>query len=407
MERSEPTTPTDAARVAEASPVGRLEGDGYVLEVFRGLAGFEAVAAAWADLAARMAEARYFHFPCWLGNVLSNLAPEPERYHFLRLTGESDQRACAIVPLVREDTRILGLPLTEWRHPEHDHINYGDIIAGSRGDAATLLRLLPDALDRLEGPRWVRVRFAQVLGDSACLGGVSATPRAHVQELPGKRCKYVAADKPYDRIEDALATRVRKNLRRKRRKAEGMGALTFERSDSGGDMARALSDFLAVEASGWKGAAGSGTAIALHDELHAFYHDLAHTCNREPRCLVNRLFLGERCIAAQFSLECRGTIYLLKIAYDEEYSAISPGALAFERLLRHACGRDDVNAINFVTGGPQHDEWQPREISVHDVTLYSPAMLGRGLRLAHGLHSGLKRLGKSRGTSNRTMTREA
>ena len=73
--------------------------------------------------------------------------------------------------------------------------------------------------------------------------------------------------------EERTSARFRANLRRRARRLQELGAVAVRRSDGAGDVDAALSDFLAVEASGWKGK--GGTAIALDPALVRFYRAIA------------------------------------------------------------------------------------------------------------------------------------
>src|SRR5207302_3481538 len=65
----------------------------------------------------------------------------------------------------------------------------------------------------------------------------------------------------------AIGPKKRKELRRQRRRLGDIGAVRCAQS-AAGDIPAALQDFLALEASGWKGRAG--TAVARHQDLQQF-----------------------------------------------------------------------------------------------------------------------------------------
>jgi CelD/BcsL family acetyltransferase involved in cellulose biosynthesis len=66
------------------------------------------------------------------------------------------------------------------------------------------------------------------------------------------------------------------------------------------ELVKELESFLAIEASGWKGQAGTRTAIFLDQALVAFYRDLVRTLGGDGNCEINTLYADDRCIAAEF-----------------------------------------------------------------------------------------------------------
>ncbi|HEV7260826.1 MAG TPA: GNAT family N-acetyltransferase [Bosea sp. (in: a-proteobacteria)] len=100
------------------------------------------------------------------------------------------------------------------------------------------------------------------------------------------------------------------------------GAMTFRRRR--GDAARqALSDFLALEAAGWKGKAG--TAIARLPQASAYFDSLATHFAAADALQIDTLLLDDRPLAMGLLIESAGTRHFLKIAYDETEARHSPG----------------------------------------------------------------------------------
>lgn len=100
------------------------------------------------------------------------------------------------------------------------------------------------------------------------------------------------------------------------------GAPAFSRRR--GNAAReAFGTFLALEAAGWKGAAG--TAIACLPRDAAYFHRLVELLAAQDAVLVDTLLLDGQPIAMGLLVESAGTRNFLKIAYDETQGRLSPG----------------------------------------------------------------------------------
>ncbi len=100
------------------------------------------------------------------------------------------------------------------------------------------------------------------------------------------------------------------------------GALTFRRNRGRGAL-EALDAFLAMEASGWKGEAG--TAIACLPADTAYIRRLAELCAADDTLLIDTLLHEGRAIAMGLLIESGNRRHFLKIAYDETQSRHSPG----------------------------------------------------------------------------------
>lgn len=100
------------------------------------------------------------------------------------------------------------------------------------------------------------------------------------------------------------------------------GAVTFRRLR--GEAARqAWPDFLALEAAGWKGLAG--TAIARLPQARAYFDSLATQFAAADALQIDTFLLDDRPLAMGLLVESAGTRHFLKIAYDEAQARHSPG----------------------------------------------------------------------------------
>ncbi len=125
-----------------------------------------------------------------------------------------------------------------------------------------------------------------------------------------------------------------RELERRRRKMHREHDVRYELLCSPDDVDRALDRGLAVEASGWKGAAG--TAIASAPDTLAFYRAVAHGFHRMGALSLSELWLDGRVVAFDLALLHRGRLHLLKTGYDESVRALAPG-LALRRAVIERC----------------------------------------------------------------------
>jgi CelD/BcsL family acetyltransferase involved in cellulose biosynthesis len=179
------------------------------------------------------------------------------------------------------------------------------------------------------------------------------------------------------------------NLRRRHRRLSEMGAVAVLREDGRGDVDTVLREFIALEAAGWKGRAG--TALARDDRLVSFYQRWVHEAAGRGALAVRALTLDGRAVAMHLGLVHRGTYYLPKTAYDEELGSVSPGQLLHGEVLAE-CRARGLRELDFL--GPDMEwkrDWGP-EHRPHDwLYVYRPSLAGRALHaLRHRVRPAVK-----------------
>jgi hypothetical protein len=126
-------------------------------------------------------------------------------------------------------------------------------------------------------------------------------------------------------VDRALGRRRQKELRRQRRRLGEIGAVLFTTATETAAVAAALEDFFRLEASGWKGRAG--TASAQHERLHRFVRSAVGGLAAEGKAAIHRLLLDGKAIAAAVVLRSGRSAWFWKIAYNERFARYSPGVM--------------------------------------------------------------------------------
>src|SRR5262249_31540375 len=96
-------------------------------------------------------------------------------------------------------------------------------------------------------------------------------------------------------VERALSQRRRKELRRQWRRLSDAGAVALGAAADSAAIGAAIEDFLALEAAGWKGRAG--TAAAGQEDLRRFVGKALTGLAAEGKVAIDRLFVDGRAIA--------------------------------------------------------------------------------------------------------------
>lgn len=279
--------------------------------------------AAWERLVARAAEPNPFFEPWYLIPSLEQWgAADDVRvkawFHEGRLAG--------LLPVVR-NAEYYGHAVTHakgWLHANafcgvpliaagHEDAFWEDILAhfDARPRRALFLHL---PLIPAEGP-----------ANAALDRVLAARARAHYTVAEEHRALLTGDMSAADYLEAAMSAKKRKELRRQHNRLAEEGALSFERADGDAGLAEWTAEFLALEAAGWKGEAGS--ALASAPETRALFAAALAGAASAGRLERLALRLGGRAIAMLVNFITAPGAYSYKTAFDEDYARFSPGML--------------------------------------------------------------------------------
>jgi CelD/BcsL family acetyltransferase involved in cellulose biosynthesis len=132
--------------------------------------------------------------------------------------------------------------------------------------------------------------------------------------------------------EQAVRKKKRKEIGRLSSRLRELGAVEVSSPASPAEIAACCDEFLALEASGWKGRAGS--ALASDAAKRAFFRDAVAGAERAGRLEILRLALDGRAIAMLVNFLAPPGAFTFKIAFDEEFARFSPGVLIQREYLR-------------------------------------------------------------------------
>jgi CelD/BcsL family acetyltransferase involved in cellulose biosynthesis len=137
---------------------------------------------------------------------------------------------------------------------------------------------------------------------------------------------WVDIDGAFDVYWEARGKNLRQNTRKLRNKLQADAvATTLECLTSPDDVSGALADYGRLESTGWK--AGTGTAIHPDNEQGRFYGEMLRAFCAEGRGRVYRYRFGTQVVAMDLCIESGPLVVILKTAYDEAHSKLSPSTL--------------------------------------------------------------------------------
>jgi len=285
----------------------------------------------------------------------------------------------AALVLVERTVRYAGVAARQLSSAASVHSGRFDLIADA-GDAPAI-----DAVWRaVEGLDWDALVLADLPPRERALGaGRALVDRAQARGFSvgwweSMRTPFIplgaSADEVFAR---QLQAKFRSNLRRRRKKLQAQGEVRLQRLTGGPELAARLAEGLALEASGWKGRAG--TAIATDPPARRFYLSLARSAEADGTLAVFTLRAGGRAVAFHFALVQGGVCHLPKMGFDEAMAQAAPGHLILESVLQDCCARG-LSEFDFL--GPDmawKRDWT-RQVRVHHWGhVYRPGLRGRAL----------------------------
>jgi CelD/BcsL family acetyltransferase involved in cellulose biosynthesis len=140
-----------------------------------------------------------------------------------------------------------------------------------------------------------------------------------------ERALLASRNSAADYFEASLSGKKRKELRRQHNRLAEEGTLAFERRRDTDGIDAWIAGFLALEATGWKGAAGS--ALASDPATAALFAETMAHAARLRRLERLQLTLDGKPIAMLANLYAEPGAFSYKTAFDERYARFSPGVL--------------------------------------------------------------------------------
>jgi len=116
-----------------------------------------------------------------------------------------------------------------------------------------------------------------------------------------------------------------REFRRLKRRLADLGRLEHIVARGPDEIRQAIESFLTLEAAGWKGR--ERTAMAIDRYRAAFAREAVHRLAEQDMCRIHSLTLDGKLIASLIVFVESGCAYTWKTAYDENFSAFSPGTL--------------------------------------------------------------------------------
>lgn len=281
---------------------------------------------AWESLVANALEPNCFYEPWMLLPAIEQFGADSSlSFGLVYRTAPSQARQlCGLFPLERRK-RFRGIPvryLTLWQHL---HCVLCTPLLHRDHALQTLMALLRWVGADRNGAAVIELPFvsgeglfAQMLVDAINELRSLTYP---VETMTRAFMKPGASGEEY--IQEALAPKHRRELQRLRRRLADLGRLETRLLRPDEDVNPWIDQFLALEASGWKGV--QRTALACVARERAFFTTVVRRAHACGKLMMLGLFLDDRPLALKCNFRSGPGAFTFKIAFDERFEKYSPG----------------------------------------------------------------------------------
>lgn len=289
----------------------------------------EAHLPAWEELIRDCIEPNIFYEPCVVLPALRHL-DRASRLQFVMVYGKDrgapnrPPKLCGFFPLMYRRFSH-GTPMASWVMWGHANCFLRTpLIRNEMGHP-----VLETFFDWLENQRERLVEFQQVSaeGDWHKLLTNVVHRRQYLSWVTEgfARALLVREGMADDYLRAAVTGKHLKELRRQENRLADQGALTYHCTGSEEGLKECAEEFLAIEASGWKGA--EATAFNSTESGRRFFHELVEQAAKRGNLQMLSLKLNDRTIASKCNLYTGSKAFAFKIGFDEQFAKYSPGVL--------------------------------------------------------------------------------
>lgn len=254
--------------------------------------------------------------------------------------------------------------------------------------SSSALEALVEILSKSKKP----VTLGRIMSDSKSIAAIQRAFQEHgiVTTSKTSSCPYIPLESPDGDVDQLLSSKLRSDLRRAQRKANTMGAVTFEihAPESEQEFLALYQLILKVEAASWKGRAGS--ALAMDQMRQDFFRVYGARAADRGLLRIALMRIGSDAAAVQYAVQTGRRFWLLKIGYDEKYARCSPGMLLMYETLRYAA-EQGLRSYELL-GNPA--PWTKRWTSLHRDTIRVDACRSKSKFVLARLSSALIRFSR-------------
>lgn len=345
---------------------------GFVVKVYRGLAGLESLESEWLCLSNELFP--FYQRYEWYHAHLSHLEKMPDDVYFF--LAYKNNQLLLILPLRRKLYNGSCFWLKTWETPRQDQIDLYDFVAINKECVVPAFQAIMEELNSNTQYQYDIIFLQLILEGGNAWNLISDKSIKNKIVSDNGFSKHLKRDDALDVAESWGTGKFRRNLRRLEKRLKSKGELSIQSYYDIEECREIFPVFLEIEAASWKGEKGTKSAIKFNENAKNFYLNVLESFSRLNKVRMNILELNGQPIAGQFCILDNNRVNLLKIGHDQEFNDCSPGFLLIKKIFEDGCGEGGFSELSFVTGGEWNDKFRPRKLKVKNVVIINSTLKG-------------------------------
>jgi hypothetical protein len=268
---------------------------------------------------------------------------EKEAELFILLVNEQDN-VIAIAPFLISNEKYYGVYTRKIRFLENVHTPFQDFILTQKKQFA--LKAILDFL-YTNFHLWDIMELMEIRNTSEnirILDSLFSDKNNFHYRFLISRSWSVPTNMSLDEGLNKLKPKVRREFKRKIRRIEKLGKLSFHVITESGEIEKNLDKFFNFYEQSWKG-----------KERNAdFYYRIAREFSRRKEFIMYCLCLNENPIAYTCTLKSKSTLFCLKTTFDPSYCAFSSGSIMFHKIFENSFNDTNIDIFDIGRGDEKY-----------------------------------------------------
>jgi Acetyltransferase (GNAT) domain len=249
-------------------------------------------------------------------------------------------------------------------------------LLGDGGNMKLAIRQIVAAL-RVDQPRWDVLRFAPMAHESFFfleLRDALVAAGFAPQEFFSFGNWYLPVEgRSYQQYLAGRPSALQNTLRRKSKKMDQTGRARIEIIAGEADVEKAVEDYAKVYGASWK----------VPEPYPSFIPNLIRTCARQGWLRLGLVYMDGVPIASQLWIVQGNVASIYKLAYDEQFAALSAGTILTARLMQHVLDIDHVREIDYLSGDDDYKKtWMSHRRERWGLLAFNPRTIKGVLSMA-------------------------
>jgi CelD/BcsL family acetyltransferase involved in cellulose biosynthesis len=171
---------------------------------------------------------------------------------------------------------------------------------------------------------------------------------------PSYRCARIVLRGDEDRASLKRSTAGKKAFRRKIRLLDQTGSAVFSANIAGQEIDQVVAEFCRAHVTRF--ISGGRLSNMIQPERRAFLRELGHQLSKRGWLSINRLLMGDRCVAWNYGFQFAGSWFWYQPTFDTNYQRFSPGLCLLGKVIEAACDSPEISVVDLGLGAEGYKE---------------------------------------------------